>query len=66
MGLLLIHITHGPEAPTRAALGLLVAGAAIDEGHEVNVFMAGVPRNRRAHRLDLVWRRPFRTDDGDV
>ena len=41
MGLLLIHITHGPEAPTRAALGLLVAGAAIDEGHEVNVFMAG-------------------------
>ena len=66
MGLLLIHITHGPEAPTRAALGLLVAGAAIDEGHEVNVFMAGDPRNRRAHRLDLVWRRPFRTDDGDV
>ncbi len=41
MGHLLVHITHGPEAPTRAALGLLVAGAAIDEGHEVNVFMAG-------------------------
>lgn len=41
MGTLLIHITHGPESPTRAALGLLVAGAAIDEGHEVSVFMAG-------------------------
>ena len=25
MGKLLVHITHGPEAPTRAALGLLVA-----------------------------------------
>ena len=25
MGSLLVHITHGPEAPTRAALGCLVA-----------------------------------------
>lgn len=41
MGKLLVHITSGPEAPTRAALGLLVAGAAIDEGHEVDVFLAG-------------------------
>lgn len=41
MGKLLVHITHGPEAPTRAALGLLVARAAIDEGHEVTVFLAG-------------------------
>ena len=41
MGTLLIHVTHGPEAPTRAALGLLVAGAAVDEGHQVNVFLAG-------------------------
>lgn len=41
MGTLLIHITHGPEAPTRAALGLLVAGAAVEEGHEVDVFLAG-------------------------
>jgi predicted peroxiredoxin len=31
----------GPENPTRAALGLLVAKTAIDEGHEVNVFLAG-------------------------
>ena len=41
MGKLLVHITHGPEAPTRAALGLLVARAAIEEGHEVSVFLAG-------------------------
>ncbi|MDQ4038148.1 MAG: DsrE family protein [Actinomycetota bacterium] len=41
MGKLLVHITSGPEAPTRAALGLLVASAAVDEGHEVSVFLAG-------------------------
>jgi uncharacterized protein len=41
MGTLLVHITSGPEAPTRAALGLLVARAAVDEGHEVSVFLAG-------------------------
>ncbi len=40
MGKLLVHITHGPEAPTRAALGLLVARAAMDEGHEVSIFLA--------------------------
>lgn len=41
MGSLLIHITHGPEAPTRAALGCTVAKAAKDEGHDVAVFLAG-------------------------
>jgi predicted peroxiredoxin len=41
VGKLLVHITSGPEAPTRAALGLLVARAAIDEGHEVSIFLAG-------------------------
>jgi predicted peroxiredoxin len=41
MGKLLVHITHGPEAPTRAALGLLVARTALDEGHEVSLFLAG-------------------------
>lgn len=41
MGSLLIHITCGPEAPTRAALGFLVARAAIDEGHRVDLFLAG-------------------------
>ena len=41
MGKLLVHITSGPEAPTRAALGLLVARAGIDEGHDVSIFLAG-------------------------
>lgn len=41
MGSLLVHITHGPEAPTRAALALLVAKAAVEEGHEVTLFLAG-------------------------
>jgi predicted peroxiredoxin len=41
MGTLLVHITSGPEAPTRAALGMLVARAAVEEGHAVNVFLAG-------------------------
>lgn len=41
MGKLLVHVTHGPEAPTRAALGLLVAKAGIEEGHEVTLFLAG-------------------------
>ncbi len=38
---ILIHITHGPENPTRAALGFLVARTAIDEGHSVSLFLAG-------------------------
>lgn len=38
---ILVHITHGPEHPTRAALGFAVAKAALDEGHSVSVFLAG-------------------------
>ena len=38
---LLIHITAGPNDPTRAALGFNVAKAAIDEGHTVTIFLAG-------------------------
>lgn len=38
---ILVHVTHGPEAPTRAALGFHVAKAALEEGHEVTVFLAG-------------------------
>jgi predicted peroxiredoxin len=38
---ILVHLTSGPESPTRAALGFLVAKAAIDEGHEVSMFLAG-------------------------
>ncbi len=41
MGSLLVHITHGPEAPTRAALGCTVARAAREAGHDVTVFLAG-------------------------
>src|SRR5260221_12385774 len=41
MATLLVHVTHGPESPTRAALGFLVARTALDEGHEVSVFLAG-------------------------
>ena len=38
---ILIHITQGPENPTRAALGFLVAKTAIEEGHTVTLFLAG-------------------------
>lgn len=38
---ILIHMTSGPESPTRAALGFLVAKAAIEEGHDVDLFLAG-------------------------
>ncbi len=38
---LLIHLTQGPENPTRAALAFLVAKSAVEEGHEVSLFLAG-------------------------
>lgn len=41
MASLLIHIVTGPENPTRAALGFLVAKTAAAAGHEVTVFLAG-------------------------
>lgn len=41
MAKILVNITHGPEHPTRAALGFLVAKAAIEEGHAVSLFLAG-------------------------
>ena len=41
MAKILVHLTHGPEHPTRAALGFLVAKTAIDEGHTVSLFLAG-------------------------
>jgi predicted peroxiredoxin len=37
----LVHVATGPENATRAALGLLVARTAVEEGHDVNVFLAG-------------------------
>lgn len=41
MGSLLVHVTHGPEAPSRAALGVSVAKAAVEAGHDVTLFLAG-------------------------
>lgn len=38
---ILVHITHGVEAPTRAVLGFHVAKAAVEAGHTVTVFLAG-------------------------
>lgn len=38
---ILIHLTQGPENPTRAALAFLVARTALSEGHPVSLFLAG-------------------------
>jgi predicted peroxiredoxin len=38
---ILVHITQGPENPTRAALAFLVAKSAMEEGHNVSIFLAG-------------------------
>lgn len=41
MAKLLVHITCGPNDPTRAALAFLVARTAQEEGHSVTLFLAG-------------------------
>jgi predicted peroxiredoxin len=41
MAKLLVHLTTGPENPTKAALGFLVAKMAAEDGHEVSLFLAG-------------------------
>jgi predicted peroxiredoxin len=41
MAKLLVHLATGPENPTRGALALLVARTAVDEGHDVQLFLAG-------------------------
>ena len=38
---ILVHITEGIESPTKAALGFLVAKTALEEGHTVDIFLAG-------------------------
>ena len=38
---ILVHVTHGPEHPTRAALAFAVARAALADGHSVSLFLAG-------------------------
>jgi predicted peroxiredoxin len=37
----LVHLTSGPENPTKAALAFLVARTAIEQGHAVSMFLAG-------------------------
>ena len=37
----LIHIHTGPDNPSKAALGFLVAVSALNEGHVVDLFLAG-------------------------
>jgi uncharacterized protein len=41
MARILVHSATGPDDPTRAALALLIAKTAAEEGHEVQVFLAG-------------------------
>jgi predicted peroxiredoxin len=38
---LLVHITCGPENPTKVTLAFFVAAAAVEAGHEIHVFLAG-------------------------
>ncbi len=39
MARVLVQIVSGPEHATRAALGFLIAQGALDEGHDVTVFL---------------------------
>ena len=41
MAKILVSVTCGPNDPTRAALAFLVAKTAIDDRHEVSLFLAG-------------------------
>jgi predicted peroxiredoxin len=38
---LFVNLATGPEDPTRAALAFLVARTASEEGHDVQLFLAG-------------------------
>jgi uncharacterized protein len=41
MAKILVHLTRGPADPTIAALGFLVARTALEQGHDVTLFLAG-------------------------
>ncbi|MEX1181288.1 MAG: DsrE family protein [Cucumibacter sp.] len=41
MSHILVHISTGPENPTKAALGFLVARTVLDKGHRLSLFIAG-------------------------
>jgi uncharacterized protein len=38
---ILIHLTRGPENPTVASLAFLIGKMAVEQGHTVNIFLAG-------------------------
>lgn len=40
MAKVMVQIVSGPENATRAALGFLIAQAAVEEGHDTTVFLA--------------------------
>jgi len=41
MAKILVHVTNGPEHPTRAALAFFMARNALEAGHSVSLFLAG-------------------------
>jgi len=41
MASFLVHVTTGPDDPTKAALAFLVAATAAKGGHSVTMFIAG-------------------------
>lgn len=41
MSKFLVHIHTGPDNPTKATLGCIVAATAAKQGHDVTVFLAG-------------------------
>jgi predicted peroxiredoxin len=41
MAKFLVHVHTGPDNPSKAALGFLVAMTAQKEGHQVDLFLAG-------------------------
>ena len=48
---ILVHLTSGPENPTRAALAFLVARTATEQGHAVSIFLAGEAVQSATRRL---------------
>ncbi|WP_134499457.1 DsrE family protein [Microvirga pakistanensis] len=54
---LLVHVTCGPEKPTKATLAFFVAASVVEAGHEVHVVLAGdaVQLLREPVRNALTW-----------
>ena len=40
MGSLLVHVTCGPESPSKAAMAVLAARAGVEAGHDVTLFLS--------------------------